>query len=91
MANLEQLKKELLADGIIDSEEVKTIKAVIYEDGKIDKDEADFLFELNDAVSGKENAPEWAKKEFEDVMKSSMEFRELVDDEPGEDKRTRIY
>ena len=59
MANLEQLKKELLADGIIDSEEVKTIKAVIYEDGKIDKDEADFLFELNDAVSGKENAPEW--------------------------------
>ena len=29
MANLEQLKKELLADGIIDSEEVKTIKAVI--------------------------------------------------------------
>lgn len=39
----------------------------------------------------KENAPEWAKKEFEDVMKSSMEFRELVDDEPVEDKRTRIY
>ena len=39
----------------------------------------------------KENAPEWAKKEFEDVMKSSMEFRELVDDEPGEDKRIRIY
>ena len=30
----------------------------------------------------KENAPEWARKEFEDVMKSSMEFRELVDDEP---------
>ena len=39
----------------------------------------------------KANAPEWAKKEFEDVMKSSMEFRELVDDEPGEDKRIRIY
>ena len=39
----------------------------------------------------KENAPEWAKKEFEDVMKSFMEFRELVDDEPGEDKRIRIY
>ena len=39
----------------------------------------------------KENAPEWAKKEFEDVMKSSMEFRELVDDEPYEHGRTRIY
>ena len=41
MATLEELKKELLADGVID------------------KEEADFLFELNDAVSGKENAPEW--------------------------------
>ena len=41
MATLEELKKELLADGVIDTEE------------------ADFLFELNDAVSGKENAPEW--------------------------------
>lgn len=55
MANLDQLKKDILADGIIDTEEVKTIKSVIYEDGKIDKDEADFLFELNDAVSGKNN------------------------------------
>lgn len=39
----------------------------------------------------KENAPEWAKKEFEDVMKSSMEFRELVDDEADEHGRIRIY
>lgn len=71
MANLEQLKKDLLADGIIDAEEVKTIKDVIYEDGKIDKDEADFLFELNDAVSGKENAPEW-KFLFIDAITSFM-------------------
>ena len=75
MANLDQLKKELLADGIIDSEEVKTIKAVIYEDGKIDKDEADFLFELNDAVSGKKNAPEW--KDF--FVKAITSF--VLDDE----------
>ena len=59
MANLDELKNALLEDGIIDAEEVKTIKEVIYEDGKIDKEEADFLFELNDAVTGKDNAPEW--------------------------------
>lgn len=59
MTNLTELKNALLADGVIDAEEVKTIKDVIYEDGKIDKAEADFLFELNDAVSGHENAPEW--------------------------------
>ena len=66
MANLDQLKKDLLADGIIDSDEVKTIKKVIYEDGKIDKDEADFLFELNDAVSGKVLEDEVSPNEIDD-------------------------
>ena len=59
MNTLEELKKDLLADGIIDAGEVKELEEVLYEDGVIDKDEADFLFELNNAVSGKENAPEW--------------------------------
>ncbi len=59
MKTLEELKKELLADGIIDAAEVKELEEVLYEDGVIDKDEADFLFELNNAVSGKANAPEW--------------------------------
>ena len=59
MKTLEELKKELLADGIIDADEVKELEAVLFEDGVIDKEEADFLFELNNAVSGKENAPEW--------------------------------
>lgn len=67
MANLDELKKALLEDGVIDAEEVKTIKDVIYEDGKIDKEEADFLFELNDAISGKDNAPEW-KELFIDAI-----------------------
>ena len=85
MTNLDQLKKELLADGIIDSNEVKTIKDVIYEDGKIDKDEADFLFELNDAVSGKENAPEWKELFIEAitafVLEDEVSPNEIDDDE----------
>jgi len=59
MKTLEQLKKEILADGIIDAQEVKEIDEVIYADGKIDQEEADFLFDLNDAVSGKKNDPSW--------------------------------
>lgn len=62
MKTLDELKKDLLADGIIDAAEVKTLEQVIFEDGVVDKEEADFLFELNNAVSGHENAPEW--KEF---------------------------
>lgn len=85
MTNLDQLKKELLADGIIDSNEVKTIKDVIYEDSKIDKDEADFLFELNDAVSGKENAPEWKELFIEAitafVLEDEVSPNEIDDDE----------
>ena len=59
MKTIDELKKELLADGIIDADEVKELEAVLYEDGVIDKDEADFLFDLNDAVTGKANDPSW--------------------------------
>ena len=62
MADFEKLKRELLEDSVIDAAEVAKLKELLYEDGIIDKKEADFLFELNDAVSGKDNAPEW--KEF---------------------------
>ena len=75
MANFEELKKELLADGIIDAAEVKTLEGIIFEDGVVDKEEADFLFELNNAVSGKDNAPEW--KDF--FVKAITSF--VLDDE----------
>lgn len=59
MSALADLKKALLADGVIDAEEVKQLETLLYADGKIDKEEAEFMFELSDAVSGKDNAPEW--------------------------------
>ena len=90
MANLEQLKKELLADGIIDSDEVNTIKTVIYEDGKIDKDEADFLFELNDAVSGKENASEW-RELFIDAITAFVLEDEVSPNEIDKDEAEYLY
>jgi len=75
MKTLEDFKKELLADSIIDAAEVKELEKVLYEDGVIDKEEADFLFELNNAVSGKMNAPEW--KDF--FVKAITSF--VLDDE----------
>jgi len=59
MKSLEQLKKELLADGIIDAAEVKELETALYADGKIDSAEAEFLFDLNNAVSGKANDAGW--------------------------------
>lgn len=59
MKSLEQLKKEILVDGIIDAAEVKELETVLFADGKIDNEEAEFLFELNNAVSGKANHASW--------------------------------
>ena len=59
MKSLEQLKTELLADGVIDAAEVKELETVLYADGKIDTVEAEFLFDLNDTVSGKANHASW--------------------------------
>ena len=61
MNTLSELKKSILADGIIDAAEVEQLREVLYADGKIDKEEAEFLFELNDAVSGKDNHSSWEK------------------------------
>lgn len=90
MANFDELKKELLSDGIIDVEEVETIKHKIYEDGKIDREEANFLFELNDAVTGKDNAPEW-KELFIDAITAYVLEDELSPDVIDEDEVDYLY
>lgn len=90
MKTLEELKKDLLADGIIDAAEVKELEEVLYEDGVIDKDEADFLFELNNAVSGKANAPEW-KKFFVKAITSFVLDDEHSNGEVDDDEAKYLY
>ena len=50
---------ELTDDGVIDSAEVVKIRADLYEDDKIDREEMDILFEINDLVTGNANCPEY--------------------------------
>jgi len=59
MSDFKNLKEEILADGVIDADEVKQLEKALYADGEIDQDEAELMFELNDAVSGKENHESW--------------------------------
>jgi hypothetical protein len=80
MKNLDQLKKELLADGIIDANEVKELKEILYADGVIDTEEANLLFEINDAVSGKENDSTWESLFIEAITNYLLED----EDSPGE-------
>lgn len=57
--NLNELKAAILEDGVIDASEVEQIRKVVYSDGKIDREEADFLFELNDECSSSSNDNSW--------------------------------
>jgi len=85
MSKLQDFKKSILADGIIDADEVKQLREVLYADGKIDKEEAEFLFELNDAVSGKANHSSWETLFVEAISSFLLEDEkspgEIDDDE----------
>ncbi len=59
MKTLQDLKEEFLADGIIDANEVAELERVLFADGKIDLEEANILFDINNVVSGKNNAVSW--------------------------------
>jgi uncharacterized tellurite resistance protein B-like protein len=78
---LKELKKSILADGVIDEVEVKQLREMLYADGKIDREEADFLFELNDAVSGKANHSDWETLFVEAISAYLLEDGEIDTDE----------
>jgi uncharacterized tellurite resistance protein B-like protein len=85
MNTLNELKKSILADGVVDEAEVKQLREVLYADGTIDKEEAEFLFELNDAVSGKSNHSSWETLFVEAISSYLLEDEtspgEIDDDE----------
>ncbi len=90
---LSALKTSVLKDGIIDKAEIEMIRKVIYGTGSgggegVDRAEADFIFDLNDATSGKNNHPSWKELFVEAITKY------VLDDEtsPGEmDDEEAIY
>lgn len=56
---LAELFSAVVEDGKVDAAEVKQMRTRLYADGRIDREEADFLFAVNDAVSGAENDAGW--------------------------------
>jgi len=87
MKSLVELKKSVLEDGIIDADEVNEIREVLFADGKIDKEEAEFLFELNDAVSGHNNHSSWKDLMVEAVSSFVLDDEESpneIDDEEAD-------
>jgi len=54
-ASWDELFNYMTEDGIIDAAEVTLLQERIYEDGVVDREEAEFMFRINDEVSGMEN------------------------------------
>ena len=57
--SLAELKDAVVADGVIDASEAAKIRERLFADGRIDKAEAEFVFDVNDAVSGQANDAAW--------------------------------
>jgi len=78
---LAALLTAVVADKIVDLDEVATIRETVYADGTIDLEEVEFLFEVNDAVTGNDNAPEWSDLFVEAVTDNIMADGTIDDDE----------
>lgn len=73
---LSELVADITADGVVDADEVAGIRQRIYADGKIERDEAEFLFAVNDAVSGHANHPSWQELFVEAITSHLLEDEE---------------
>jgi hypothetical protein len=82
-APLSVLFAEITADGIVDAAEVAGIRSRLYADGVIDREEAEFLFAINDVVTGKQNDPGWQDLFVEAITSHVLEDEQspgVVDD-----------
>ena len=69
-----------LADGVIDDTEVKILKKELWADGKIDKDEVEFLIDLRNLAQKKAKAKKKKlKSAFEKLFFKAIEENVLAD------------
>jgi hypothetical protein len=54
-----EVRNNVFSDGVIDADEVRQLEEAVYANGVVSMEAASMLFEINDAVTGNPNAPEW--------------------------------
>lgn len=93
MTELAQLVRDIVEDGVVDADEALRFEAVVFADGTIDREEADAAFEINDAVSGNDNSPEWTRVFVRTLASYVLEDETtpgVIDEEEGNYLLTRI-
>jgi uncharacterized tellurite resistance protein B-like protein len=84
----------ILADGVIDDNEVKILKKELYADGKIDKEEVDFLIELRNKAQKKAaggNLSDAFEKFFFKAVQDNVMADGKIDTEEARWLRTMLY
>lgn len=77
-SNLQDLRKKIFANGVSDEKDVETLVTVLSNEC-MDRQKADFLFEIKDTVSREKMHPKF-KRFFVDSITAFL----LEDKEPGE-------
>ncbi len=94
MSSFQELVQSTIADGKVDADEAAVLRTALYDDGVIDREEADALFSINDAVSGQDNDPAWSALFVEaisdHVLKDDISPG-VVDADEGEYLKAKIH
>jgi len=72
---------------IVTEQGARDLRVELYEDGKIDKDEADAMFKINDAVTGNDNHPSYQDLFVETIADYVLEDEcspGVIDEEEGQ-------
>ena len=59
MGNLDDIRKAIVASGSITASDVVALRDIVYTDGKVEQDEAEFLFKLRKELNDMGNLKEW--------------------------------
>lgn len=59
MYNLEQIKQTIIANGGITASDIPDLRKIVYKDGRVSREEADFLFDLRKEILNFGNLKEW--------------------------------
>ena len=77
--NLQDIRKKIFANGVLDEHDVETLTGVVHHE-PMDRQKADFLFEIKDTVSREKMHPK-----FKDLFIDAITAFLLEDEEsPGE-------
>ena len=59
MYNLEEIRKSIAASGSITSSDIAALRGIVYTEGRVQKEEAEFLFELRKELDDFGNLKDW--------------------------------